>query len=198
MPADLQNNEHKLKPLVDRVTVYAASSTVIPTHFHAPVRQLGALLAQSGIKIVYGGGGTGLMGSLADAALESGGEVFGVIPEFLMRREVAHSSLTDLQVVTDMRIRKERMLLDSKAVITLPGGVGTMEELFEVITLKRLGIYRGEIILLNSGKYYDKLLDFLSHAGEQRFIAPQVGYVTDCWQVADSPEQVLGLLGYQA
>lgn len=198
MPADLQNNHLPPEVPSHRVTVYAAASTDIETHFHEPVRQLGGLLAQAGVGILYGGGRAGLMGTLADAALERGGHVYGVIPEFLVKREVAHASLTDLEVVADMRIRKERMLLNSSAVIALPGGVGTLEELFEAITLKRLGMYQGEIILLNTAGYYSKLLDFLSHAGEQRFIVPKVGFLGDCWQVADSAEQVMNLLPCRA
>lgn len=192
MPADRENNHNPPKP--HRVTVYAAASDDIQAHFHESAGQLGCLLAQSGMGIVYGGGRAGLMGTLADAALANGGEVFGIIPEWLVQREVAHTRLTDLQVVPDMRIRKERMLLDSQAVIALPGGVGTLEELFEAITLKRMGLYNGDIILLNTANYYGRLLDFLSHAGEQRFIVPKAGFLGDCWQVADNPEQALSLL----
>lgn len=194
MPADLQNNHHKPNSSQDRVTIYAAASTGIDPHFHEPVRQLGQLLAQARVDIVYGGGGTGLMGTLADSALEHGGQIYGVIPEFMQIREVAHRNLTELQVVPDMRVRKERMLQNSLAVITLPGGMGTLEELFEVITLKRLGYYPGEIILLNTNNYYDKLLDFLDHAGQQRFIMPKAGFLAECWQVADTPEQAVDLI----
>ncbi len=194
MSADLQNNHHKPETLPDRVTVYAAASTDIPEYFHQAVKQLGNLLAQAGIVISYGGGGTGLMGTLANAALESGGQVFGIIPEFLLQREVGHRQLTDLQVVDDMRVRKERMLLNSAAVIAVPGGVGTLEELFEAITLKRVGLYHGEIIILNTAGYYSKLLEFLNDAGQQGFIATNAGFLVDCWRVAETPEQVIELL----
>ncbi len=194
MSADLQNNHHKLKPLPDRVTVYAAASTDIPEYFHTAVGQLGGLLAQAGIHISYGGGGTGLMGTLANAALQQGGKVFGIIPDFLLQREVGHRELTDLQVVDDMRTRKERMLLNSAAVIAVPGGVGTLEELFEAITLKRVGLFHGEIVLLNTANYYSGLLDFLNHAGQQGFIATNAGFLADCWRVAETPEQVIEIL----
>lgn len=194
MPADLQNNHYQPRSPQNRVTVYAAASKDIDPCFHEPARQLGCLLAQARMDIVYGGGGTGLMGTLADSALEHGGRVYGVIPEFLQIREVAHRRLTELQVVPDMRVRKERMLNNSAAVITLPGGAGTLEELFEVITLKRLGHYSGEIILLNSANYYDKLLDFLAYAAEQRFIVSKQDFLAECWRVADTPEQAVDLL----
>lgn len=194
MPIEPENNHNKLNSSIGKVTVYAAASLGIAEHYHSPTQRLGTLLAEAGIGIVYGGGRTGLMGSLADAALAAGGHVEGIIPGFLVEREVAHQQLSRLHVVEDMRIRKHNMLLESDGVIALPGGAGTLEELFEVITLKRLGMYHGAVVLLNTANYYQPLLGFLSHAGEQGFITKTAGLLAQCWQVAETPEQALAMV----
>jgi len=169
-----------------RVTVYAASSQALDRRYFDTAARLGRALALSGHPIVYGGGGSGLMGALADAALDAGGQVHGVIPEFLMNLEKGHQHLTSLEVVPDMRERKHRMLQDSCAVVTLPGGCGTFEEVFEAMTLKRLGQYFGPIILVNAHGYYDLLLKFLRHSVEERFM----GRVhLDLWHTVVDPEQ---------
>lgn len=170
-----------------RVTVYAASSQALaPAYFDVAAR-LGRVLAQAGYTIVYGGGSGGLMGALADGALAEGGEVHGIIPEFLMALEKGHQGLTSLEVVPDMRERKHRMLEDSQAVITLPGGCGTFEEVFEAMTLKRLGQYFGPIVLVNSQGYYDKLLAFLRHSVAERFMNQAH---LDLWHTVANPEEV--------
>jgi len=167
-----------------RITVYAASSQALSSNFIQAAQRLGEVLADDGWPIVYGGGSGGLMGALADGALARGGQVHGVIPEFLMALEKGHSGLTTLEVVPDMRERKHRMLENSRAVVTLPGGCGTFEEVFEAMTLKRLGQYFGPIILVNVDGYYDRLLDFLRHSVAQRFMNPAH---LDLWHtVADS------------
>ena len=171
----------------ERITVYAASSQAIDPSYFDVASRLGRALARAGHPIVYGGGGTGLMGALADAALEAGGEVHGVIPEFLMKLEKGHQELTSLDVVENMRIRKERMLVDSRAVVTLPGGCGTFEEVFEAMTLKRLGQFFGPIILVNSDGYYDKLLEFLEHSVRERFMSRAH---LELWHTVDEPEDV--------
>ncbi|QKK01575.1 MAG: TIGR00730 family Rossman fold protein [Pseudomonadota bacterium] len=169
------------------VTVYAASSQALDATYTEAANRLGHLLAVSGLRIVYGGGSTGLMGALADGALAAGGEVHGIIPEFLTRVERGHGGLTCLEVVADMRTRKARMLAEADAVIALPGGCGTFEELFEAMTLKRLGQFLGPIILVNVNGYYDRLLQFMQYSVEQRFMNRTH---LDMWQRVDQPEAV--------
>ncbi len=169
------------------VTVYAASSQALdPVYIDAATR-LGTALARQGYRIVYGGGGHGLMGAMADAALDSGAEVHGIIPEFLTRVEQGHQGLTSLEVVADMRTRKARMLEGSDAVITLPGGCGTFEELFEAMTLKRLGQFLGPIVLVNTRDYYRALLEFLRHSVAEHFMSQTH---LDLWQTVAEPEAV--------
>lgn len=174
-----------------RITVYAASSQAISQRYFDVATRLGTALAGAGYSIVYGGGGTGLMGALADAALEAGGEVHGIIPEFLMSLEKGHQRLTSLEVVPSMRIRKERMLDESVAVVTLPGGCGTFEEVFEAMTLKRLGQYFGPIVLVNSHQYYDRLIEFLEHSVKERFMSQAH---LDLWHTVVEPEDVPGAI----
>jgi uncharacterized protein (TIGR00730 family) len=177
---------------IRRVTVYAASSQALhPDYINAATR-LGTTLAEAGIAVAYGAGGHGLMGAMADAALAAGGEVHGIIPEFLTQVESGHQGLTSLEVVDDMRTRKARMLEHSDAVITLPGGCGTFEELFEAMTLKRLGQFLGPIILINTNGYYDTLLEFLQHSVRHHFMNRTH---LDMWQHVAEPEQVLAALG---
>ena len=128
------------------------------------------------------------MGAVADAALAAGAEVHGVIPEFLTAIELGHLDLTSLQVVDTMHTRKALMLEQSDAVIALPGGCGTFEELFEVMTLKRLGRFLGPIVLVNTDGYYDGLLQFLEHSVDQRFMNTDH---LEMWQSVDEPEQVV-------
>lgn len=177
---------------IHSVTVYAASSQALDQVYVDHAERLGEQLARAGLRIVYGGGGAGLMGAMADGALTSGGEVHGIIPEFLTAVERGHQGLHTLEVVSDMRVRKARMLEEGDAVIALPGGCGTFEELFEAITLKRLGQFLGPIILINTVGYYNRLLDFLHYSVEQHFMNPAH---LKLWQSVDHPDQVLAALG---
>ncbi|HEY0554219.1 MAG TPA: TIGR00730 family Rossman fold protein [Thermoanaerobaculia bacterium] len=140
-----------------------------PTYAEAAVR-LGGILARRGIRIVYGAGRVGLMGVVADAALAAGGEVIGVIPEALATLELAHDGLTDLQVVGSMHERKARMSELSDGFLALPGGIGTLEEWFEVWTWSQLGFHPKPCGLLNVAGYYDHLLAFLDHVTAERFL----------------------------
>jgi len=170
-----------------RVTVYAASSQALAPEYFDVAARLGRALAVSGMPIAFGGGSTGLMGKLADAAIDAGGEIHGVIPKFLMDMEKGHQRLTSLEVVADMRVRKQMMLENSRAVVTLPGGCGTFEEVFEAMTLKRLGQYFGPIILVNTNGYYDLLLDFLRHSVREKFMNQAH---LDLWHTVAQPEDV--------
>ncbi len=173
---------------VKMVTVYASSSAALKPVYYDAARKLGEILAQAGKSIIYGAGGGGLMGSVADGALSKNGKVYGVVPGFLQDLELTHRGLTDLQVVKDMHIRKQLMLQDSDAVVALPGGSGTYEELFEALTMKRLGQWVGPIVIVNTAGFYDGLLQFLSHSIDEHFMGSSH---LRMWAVVDEPEQVL-------
>jgi uncharacterized protein (TIGR00730 family) len=149
---------------------------------------LGEILAGAGKSIVYGAGGHGLMGAVADGALSRNGEVYGVVPQFLQDLELTHEGLTRLKIVEDMHTRKQLMLQDSDAVVTLPGGSGTYEEMFEAVTMKRLGQWMGPIIVVNTNGFYDGLLEFMHHSIAERFMGSNH---LKMWSVVDEPEDVL-------
>jgi len=170
-----------------RVTVYASSSNALADSYYDAAERLGTVLGQAGVDIVYGGGGVGLMRAMADQALAAGAHVHGVIPDFLNTVEHGHQNLSRMEVVSNMRERKHRMLVNSDAVVTLPGGSGTFEEVFEVLTLKRLGDYLGPIVLVNTNHYFDRLVDFLEHSVREGFMSE---LHLDMWSLVDEPEQV--------
>jgi uncharacterized protein (TIGR00730 family) len=170
------------------VCVYCASSRACDEAFHDAARALGRLLAAAGCTVVYGGGRSGSMGALADAALAAGGRIVGVIPRFMVDLEWGHDDLTELHVVEDMRTRKHEMLTRSTAVVALAGGTGTLEELFEAITLKRLGLFLGPIVIVNTRGYYDPLLAQLGQAVAERFIDARHEAM---WTVVAGPDDVL-------
>ncbi len=155
-----------------RVCVYCASSNQVAEHFRETARAMARCLARRGIGVVFGGGSVGLMGALADAALAEGAEVIGVIPKKLMDLELGHRGVTELVVVDTMHERKHRMAELSDAFVALPGGWGTLEEIFEVTTWTQLGYHEKPVGLLNAGGYYDHLITFLDHAAELGFIRP--------------------------
>lgn len=170
------------------VCVYCASSNACHTDYHSAAFRLGELLAEAGCSIVYGGGAVGSMGAVASGALSKSGRVVGIIPEFMVALEWEHPGLTELQRVEDMRTRKHLMLSRSHAVVALPGGTGTLEELLEAITLKRLGLYLNPIVLVNTRGFYDPLIQLLSNAVAERFMGEKH---TAMWQVVNHPEEVL-------
>jgi uncharacterized protein (TIGR00730 family) len=153
--------------------VFCGSSSGNAPEYGEAARELGATLASRHIKIVYGGGRVGLMGALADAALQAGGEVIGVIPQMLLDKEVGHVGLTELRVVHTMSERKWLMGELSDAFIALPGGIGTMDELFEAWTWTQLAIHRKPCGLLNFNGYYDPLVTFLDRSVEEGFLRPR-------------------------
>jgi hypothetical protein len=178
-------------PGLRRVCVYCASSRrADPAHYAAAAR-LGRLLAEAGLEIVYGGGGVGSMGALADGALAAGGRVIGIMPRFMRELEWDHAGLADLHVVEDMHTRKQRMLAEADAVVALPGGSGTLEELLEAITWKRLGLFGGPIVLVNVRGFYDHLVGLLEHAIAEHFMDVRHA---DMWQLVSRPEDVLDAL----
>lgn len=152
------------------VCVYCGSSAGDRPEYVDAARALGHALAQRGIELIYGGAQVGLMGHVANAVLERGGRVIGVIPQMLVRKEIAHAGLTALHVTASMHERKQKMADLSEGFIALPGGIGTFEELFEIWTWGQLGLHRRPCGLLNVAGYYDDLVRFLDHATASGFI----------------------------
>lgn len=176
---------------INSVCVYSASSTKIdPVYFDA-ARQLGAMLAQKHIRLINGAGNMGLMSAVSDAVLQAGGEVTGVIPHFMVEQNWHHTGLTELVEVESMHQRKKTMAELSDAVITLPGGCGTLEELLEIITWKQLGLYLNPIVILNIKGYFDPLLQMMDRAMEENFMRRQHG---DIWKVAHTPQEAVELI----
>ena len=176
---------------INSVCVYSASSTQVnPVYFKA-AEELGRLLAARHIRLVNGAGCIGLMRSVADAVLENGGEVTGVIPHFMVEQNWHHTGLTELVEVESMHERKQKMADLSDGVIALPGGCGTLEELLEIITWKQLGLYLNPVIILNTNGFFDSLLEMLEKAICENFMRPQHG---DIWKVARTPEEAVDLL----
>jgi len=169
------------------VTVYCASSRRTDPAFPDAARRLGETLAEAGATVVYGGGAVGSMGALADGALARGGRVEGVLPRFMFDLEWGHAGLSDLHVVNDLHERKRLMIDRADAVVALPGGCGTFEELFEAITWKRLGLYANPIVLVNVRGYWDPAVELLERSVRERFMDARH---RDMWSVVDAPEAV--------
>jgi uncharacterized protein (TIGR00730 family) len=155
-----------------RVCVFCGSNVGVQPAYAEAAQAMGALLAQRGIGLVYGGGNVGLMGVIADAAVEAGGEVIGVIPQALANREIAHTGVSALHVVDSMHTRKAMMAELSDAFVAMPGGVGTFEEFFEAVTWTQLGLQRKPCGLLNVNGFYSPLAAFIDQAVSEGFIKP--------------------------
>jgi uncharacterized protein (TIGR00730 family) len=162
-----------MMPHLASVCVFCGSSPGVDHAFAAAAEEVGRLLATQGRRLVYGGGRIGLMGTVADAALAHGGEVIGVIPRALAEKEVAHSGLSELRVVASMHERKAAMAELADGFIALPGGIGTLEEFFEVWTWGQLGLHHKPFGLLNVAGFFDPLLAFLDRLTDQRFLRPE-------------------------
>ena len=169
------------------VCVYCASSRRAHVAYRDAATRLGAVLAEHNFGIIYGGGAVGSMGALADGALSRGGRVVGILPRFMAELEWGHPGLSELQVVEDMRSRKHLMLTHSAAVVALPGGSGTLEELLEALTLKRLGLYLNPIVLVNTRGFFNSLDALMSHCIEEHFMDARHRQM---WQLVEEPEQV--------
>lgn len=152
------------------VCVYCGSSDKIKPAYLQAARQLGEVIARRGLQLWYGAGSTGLMGSVADGALQAGGEVVGVIPAFFNTPQLVHMGLSRLEVVETMHQRKERLALQAEAFIALPGGFGTFEELFEILTWAQIGLHSKPVGLLNVAGYFDPLLTMVEQARAEGFI----------------------------
>ena len=176
---------------IKRVAVYAASSSQVSSEYIDAAAELGRTLAAEGIEIVYGAGKVGLMGALADAALDAGGKVTGVIPQFMVDNGWCREKLTSLIVTPDMHTRKEKIVSLADATIALPGGVGTLEELMEIITWKQLGLYADPIVILNTRGYFNPLKEMLERAVEEKFMRE---IHRNLWSIADTPRQAADLI----
>ena len=185
-PGPLPRKGHDVR--LSSICVFCGASPGRHPGYATAARSLGQAIATSGRQVVFGGGKVGMMGAVADGALEAGGRVVGVIPEHLIQYEVAHGGLTELHVVASMHVRKQMMADRSDAFVILPGGLGTMEEFFEIWTWGQLGIHRKPYGLLNVGGYFDPLLVFLQHAVAEGFIR---GEHRDLLVVEDDPGQLL-------
>jgi len=160
-------------PRLSRICVYCGSNPGNNPAHHTAAHELGAFLASSGIGLVYGGGHVGLMGAVADGALAKGGEVIGVIPKSLMDKELGHDGVTELRVVHSMHERKQMMVDLSDGFIALPGGFGTLDELFETLTWLQLSFHDKPVGLLNVGGFFDGLIEFIHHMSRQGFLKPE-------------------------
>ncbi len=169
------------------ITVYCASSdNIAPVYFEA-AKALGTAIAKRGIPVINGGGWMGLMGAVTDAALAAGGEAIGVIPRFMVEANRNHKGLTQTYITDSMHTRKQKMADLAMGVIALPGGVGTLEEVAEMMTWCKLGLFKGPVVLLNVNGYWDPLIAWLDLSVREGFTAP-TGLA---WRVADSPEQAV-------
>lgn len=171
-----------------RICVFCGSSPGARPEYLQAAEQLGHLMASRNIGLVYGGAKVGMMGKIADAVLEKGGEVIGIIPKGLVEKEVAHTGLADLRIVDSMHERKAMMATLSDGFIAMPGGLGTIEELFEVLTWSQIGIHDKPCGLLNVEGYYEKLMEFVQHTVEEEFVK---NVHQDMMLMHEKPEDIL-------
>lgn len=177
-----------VKSPIRRVCVFCGASNGRRPEYPQAAAQLGRELARRNITVVYGGGRAGLMGTVADAALESGGQVIGVITRLLQNRELAHMGATELHVVDTMHERKMMMATLADAFVALPGGLGTLDELFEILAWAQLGIHSKPVGLLNTCNFYDKLWEFVDHVDSENFL--RLNHRTDVIFEADATQMI--------
>lgn len=176
---------------MERVCVYCASSSKINPIYFEMAEKLGEIFANNNTELIYGGGSVGLMGKLADTIMDAGGKVTGVIPRFMCEVEWQHNSISDLIITETMHERKEKMATLADAVVALPGGCGTIEELMEVITWKQLGIFNKPIVILNVNNYYSHLIAQLEQSIDEHFMIEKH---REMWTVVTTAEDVLGAI----
>ncbi len=173
---------------IKRITVFCASSRMIDSKYFEAARKLADILTKNSITAVYGGGAVGLMGALADYMLDNGGSIEGVIPQFMMKVEWGHPGVKKMIITKDMHERKRYLIEDVDAVAALPGGSGTLEELLEVISLKRLGKFLKPIIIINTAGFYDPLVVLLNKMVEENFMRRDH---LKMWNVINEPSQLI-------
>ena len=185
----MAKDEHKSR--FNRICVFCGTNAGERPEYVAVARQLGKLLAEQGIELVYGGASVGIMGEVADAVHEHGGHVTGIIPQQLMKKEAAHTGIPDLIVVASMHQRKSQMADLSDAFIALPGGIGTLEGYLEILTWGQLGIHAKPSGILNVAGYFDRLIEFLDHSVREGFLTRQH---REMILVESDPKRLLGRL----
>lgn len=177
--------------MIKKVSVYCSSSSKLNPVYYQEAGRLGELFVQAGIEIVFGGGKSGLMGALADSMLSAGGRATGIIPAFMCEEGWQHDGLTDLKVVDTMHERKALMAEMADAVVALPGGIGTFDELFEIITWKQLGLFSKPVVILNTNNYYHHFIEMLHTAASENFLRDEHHQI---WQIVNAPEEVIPAL----
>ena len=177
--------------MINKVCVFAASSPGITKNYLEAGREMARILVNNQVTMNYGAGSVGIMGAMADEMLEMNGNVTGIIPEFMTEMGWAHPKLKELRIVKTMHERKSLMIDDVDAIIAMPGGVGTLEELLETITLKQLGKFLKPIVILNTANFYDPLIKYFELMISQNFMRPLHGKI---WQVANNPSEVIDLI----
>ncbi len=185
-PNKMQTNDNR------NIVVYCASSPQLDSVYTDAARQLGLLLAENGYTTVCGGGRAGLMAAVIDGATEAGGETIGVIPGFMVERCWNHHALSQTIVTDSMHSRKQTMASMARAAIALPGGCGTLDELFEIITWRQLGLFQGHIVILNINGYYDPLVEMLERMMQQHFMNPDH---RNLWHIARSVDEAVEFVG---
>ncbi len=188
---------------ITSVCVYCGSSNTSNPAFNAPTAELGSELAKNGLTLVYGGGSPGLMGIVADSCLKAGGKVIGIIPDHILKLEVRHQELTELHIVENMHIRKQMMAQRADAFVIMPGGLGTLDETFEILTWKYLGIHDRPVIIANIDGYWNPFLDLINHMERHQFVrdehigtfvvANSVGDVMDILRKTDISDKQIDL-----
>lgn len=187
MNPSVSSSQNQPRP-IRKVCIYCASSKQAHPEYYQAATRLGRLLAERDIAIVYGGGASGAMGALADGALAAGGRVIGVMPEFMHDLEWGHPGLAELKIVDGLHSRKRLMMDGADAIIALPGGSGTLEELFEAISWKRLGLFLNPIVIVNVRRYFDPLKTLLDHSLRERFMDNRH---SEIWSFVDSVDDVI-------
>ncbi len=160
-------------PEIKSVCVYCGSSSRVDQKYKDAAVELGKLIAASGWNVVYGGGRVGLMGLVADSALSSGARVVGIIPQHIQAREIEHNDLTELHIVDSMHIRKQMMVDRADAFVILAGGLGTLDEFFELLTWKQLGLHDKPVVMVNINGYWTKMIEAIKHISDEKFMRPE-------------------------
>lgn len=171
-----------------KITVFCASSDKLEEKYFAATQWIGEILVEHDFTVIYGGGAKGLMGKLADTVIENKGTIIGIMPKFMQKVEWQHNGISELILTKDMHERKRKFLEDTDALVTLPGGCGTLEELLEAITLKRLGVFINPIIILNVDGYYDPLIAMLESCINEKFMRSEH---REIWTVIQHPEELI-------
>lgn len=171
--------------------VYCGSSSSSNPIFDAPTIELGKALANSGITLVYGGGSPGLMGKVANSCMDAGGSVIGIIPDHILKLEIRHNDLTELHVVDNMHTRKMMMAEKSDAFVIMPGGLGTLDEAFEIMTWKYLGVHNKPVIIANIDGYWNPLIDLIQHMNAHKFVREEH---MNTYVVAKTIDEVMNIL----